>query len=131
MRVGTATPWNCPACRLGRLPDTFSRMCLNHNWAPAPSPFLTVDSLKFKDLDRNNKVDPFEDCRPSAEVRAADPAYAELLRVNAVVPTVFVTTLERPSVLQNVVSHSTALLATFGIADEPLLCVVTGQIAPF
>lgn len=59
-----------------------------------------------------------------------DPAYAEFLRVSAVVPTVFVTTLERPLVLQNVVSRSTALLGTFGIADEPLLRLITGQISP-
>jgi len=59
-----------------------------------------------------------------------DPAYAELLRVSAVVPTVFVTTLERPLVLQNVVSRSTALLGSFGIADEPLLRLITGQLSP-
>jgi len=59
-----------------------------------------------------------------------DPAYAELLRVSAVVPTVFVMTLERPSVLQNVVSHATALLGSFGIADEPLLRLITGQLSP-
>jgi beta-glucosidase len=59
-----------------------------------------------------------------------DPAYAEFLRVSAVLPTVFVTMLDRPLVLENVVSHSSALLATFGIADTPLLRVITGQIAP-
>jgi beta-glucosidase len=41
-----------------------------------------------------------------------------------------VTTLERPLVLQNVVSHSTALLGSFGIADEPLLRLITGQLSP-
>jgi beta-glucosidase len=59
-----------------------------------------------------------------------DPAYAEFLRASTVVPTVFVTTLERPLVLQNVVRHATAVLGTFGIADEPLLRLITGQIAP-
>jgi beta-glucosidase len=59
-----------------------------------------------------------------------DPAYAEFQRASAVLPTVFVTTLDRPLLLQNVVSHSSALLGTFGIADEPLLRVITGQIAP-
>ena len=47
-----------------------------------------------------------------------------------VLPTVFVTMLDRPLVLQNVVSHSRALLGTFGIADAPLLRVITGQITP-
>jgi beta-glucosidase len=59
-----------------------------------------------------------------------DPAYAEFLRVSAAVPTVFVTKLERPLLLQNVLEHSAALLATFGIADAPLLRVITGQIPP-
>ena len=59
-----------------------------------------------------------------------DPAYAEFLRVSAHVPTIFVTKLERPLVLQNVVPHSTALLGSFGIADEPLMRVITGQVAP-
>jgi beta-glucosidase len=59
-----------------------------------------------------------------------DPSYAELLRVSTVLPTVFVTMLDRPLVLQNVASHSSGLLATFGIADAPLLRVITGQIVP-
>ena len=58
-----------------------------------------------------------------------DPAYAEFRRASAVLPTVFVTTLDRPLLLQNIVSHSSALLGTFGISDEPLLRVITGQIA--
>ena len=59
-----------------------------------------------------------------------DPAYAELLRVSAAVPTVYVTMLDRPLVLRNVVSRSTTLLGTFGIADEPLMRLITGQVAP-
>jgi beta-glucosidase len=59
-----------------------------------------------------------------------DPAYAEFLRASALVSTVFVTMLDRPLVLENVVSHSTALLGTFGIADAPLLRIITGQIVP-
>ncbi len=51
---------------------------------------------------------------------AQDAAYAELLRVSARVPTVFVTTLERPLILKNVLSHSTALLGDFGIMDQPV-----------
>jgi beta-glucosidase len=35
-------------------------------------PLLTVDGLTFKDLDRNGRLDPYEDWRLSAETRAAD-----------------------------------------------------------
>ena len=35
-------------------------------------PLLTVDGLTFKDLDRNGKLDAYEDWRLSPEVRAAD-----------------------------------------------------------
>jgi beta-glucosidase len=59
-----------------------------------------------------------------------DEAYAELLRVGPLVPTVFVTTLERPLILTNVRPHATALLGDFGIADEALLALITGKVAP-
>jgi beta-glucosidase len=36
------------------------------------APLLTVDGLTFKDLNRNGKLDPFEDWRLPAEVRTAD-----------------------------------------------------------
>ncbi|MGC1646701.1 MAG: glycoside hydrolase family 3 N-terminal domain-containing protein, partial [Candidatus Sulfotelmatobacter sp.] len=36
------------------------------------APLLTVDGLTFKDLDRNGKLDPYEDWRLPAEVRVAD-----------------------------------------------------------
>jgi len=36
------------------------------------APLLTANGLKFKDLDRNGKLDPYEDWRLPAEVRAAD-----------------------------------------------------------
>src|SRR5579863_7807407 len=36
------------------------------------APLLTVDGLTFKDLDRNGKLDPYEDWRLPADVRAAD-----------------------------------------------------------
>lgn len=58
----------------------------------------------------------------------SDKAYAELLRVSAVVPTVFTTTLERPLILTNVKPHATALLGDFGIGDEPLMEVITGNV---
>ncbi len=36
------------------------------------APLLTVDGLTFKDLNRNGKLDPYEDWRLPADVRAAD-----------------------------------------------------------
>lgn len=59
-----------------------------------------------------------------------DAAYAQLLRVSAVVPTVFVTTLERPLILTNVGAHATALLGDFGISDKSLLALVIGKASP-
>jgi beta-glucosidase len=59
-----------------------------------------------------------------------DPAYAELLRVSSMVPTVFLTTLERPLILNKVSSYATALLGDFGISDEPLLALITGKMSP-
>ena len=46
------------------------------------------------------------------------------------VPTVFVTTLERPLILTNVRPHVTALLGDFGISDEALLALVSGKATP-
>ena len=59
-----------------------------------------------------------------------DPGYAELLRVSAMVPTVFVTTLERPLILTNVRPHVTALLGDFGISDEALMDLISGKASP-
>lgn len=59
-----------------------------------------------------------------------DAAYAELLRVSPMVPTVFLTTLERPLMLTNVRPHATALLGDFGISDDPLLALITGRVSP-
>jgi beta-glucosidase len=59
-----------------------------------------------------------------------DVAYSELLRVNPMVSTVFLTTLERPLILANVRAHATALLGDFGISDEPLLALITGKLSP-
>jgi beta-glucosidase len=60
----------------------------------------------------------------------ADAAYAILLRVSARVPTVFITTLERPLILTNVKGHASALVGDFGIADGPLLALLTGKASP-
>ena len=59
-----------------------------------------------------------------------DPAYVELTRVGPMVPTVFLTTLERPLILTNVRTYATALLGDFGISDEPLLALVAGKLSP-
>jgi len=60
----------------------------------------------------------------------SDEAYSALTRVSALVPTIFTTTLERPLILSNVKPHATALLGDFGIADGPLLALITGKSAP-
>jgi beta-glucosidase len=57
----------------------------------------------------------------------SDKAYAELMRVSKVVPTVFATTLERPLILTNVKPLATALLGDFGAGDGPLMEVITGK----
>jgi len=60
----------------------------------------------------------------------ADAGYATLPRVSASVPTIFVTTLERPLILSNVKTHASALLGDFGIANGPLLALLTGKVSP-
>jgi beta-glucosidase len=59
-----------------------------------------------------------------------DAAYVELLRVSPMVPTLFLTTLERPLILTNVSPYATALLGDFGISDDPLLALITGKVSP-
>ena len=57
------------ACSASR-GDTPKPPALGHRSVP----LLTVDGLTFKDLNRNGKLDPYEDWRLPAEVRAADLA---------------------------------------------------------
>ena len=60
-----------------------------------------------------------------------DEAYTALLRASRThAPIVFVTTLERPLILTNVLPHTTALLGDFGISDEPLLALIAGEVSP-
>ncbi len=59
-----------------------------------------------------------------------DVAYAELLRLAPKVPTAFLTTLQRPLILTNVRSHTTALLGDVGISDEALLALIFGKLSP-
>ena len=59
-----------------------------------------------------------------------DAAYAQFLKASALVPTIFVTTLERPLILANVLPHATALLGDFGISDNALLGLITGKTSP-
>jgi beta-glucosidase len=55
----------CSTSSVGGAPE---QAILGHRSAP----LLTVDGLTFKDLDRNGKLDPYEDWRLPANVRAAD-----------------------------------------------------------
>jgi beta-glucosidase len=64
------------------------------------------------------------------EFNQSDSAYKELLRASAAVPTIFITTLDRPLILANVLPHVTALLGDFGISDEALLNLLTGKSSP-
>jgi beta-glucosidase len=49
---------------------------------------------------------------------------------NAAKPTIFVVNLDRPAILTNVKDKATALLGSFGISDNALLDVITGNGAP-
>ena len=64
------------------------------------------------------------------EFSPEDEGYAKLLEISKGTPTVFITTLERPLVLANVLPHATALIGDFGIADGPLLRLLTGSLKP-
>jgi beta-glucosidase len=64
------------------------------------------------------------------EFTTDDAAYTQLLKASAIVPTIFVTTLERPLILTNVIPHATALLGDFGISDDALLTLITGKATP-
>ena len=55
----------CSTAAVGSAPK---QPTLGHRSAP----LLTVDGLTFKDLNRNGKLDPYEDWRLPAYVRAAD-----------------------------------------------------------
>src|SRR6202044_1039326 len=55
----------CSTSSVGGAPE---QAILGHRSAP----LLTVDGLTFKDLNRNGKLDPYEDWRLSPEVRSAD-----------------------------------------------------------
>jgi beta-glucosidase len=87
----------------------------------APAPFQTEHSNFFfgarQHEGRLNYID-------------TDPGYAELLRASKTTPTVFITTLERPLVLTNVLQHAAAVLGSFGIGDKPLIELLTGKLEP-
>jgi beta-glucosidase len=55
----------CSSAAVGGVPE---QAILGHRSAP----LLTVDGLTFKDLNKNGKLDPYEDWRLPADVRAAD-----------------------------------------------------------
>jgi beta-glucosidase len=60
----------------------------------------------------------------------SDPDYEALVATSKAVPTVFVTTLERPLILTNVKDKATALLGDFGIDNKELLEVLLGRANP-
>jgi beta-glucosidase len=60
----------------------------------------------------------------------SDPDYKALVTASKAVPTVFVTTLERPLILTNVKDKTTALLGDFGIDSKELLEVLLGRANP-
>ena len=57
-----------------------------------------------------------------------DAAFGELLKASKTTPTIFITTLERPLILTDVMPHATAVLGDFGIADKPLLELLKGSL---
>lgn len=64
------------------------------------------------------------------DFRSGDPAYDALTKAGASIPTVFAVFLDRPAILTNIKDKATAILGNFGISDDGLLNVITGQTAP-
>jgi beta-glucosidase len=58
----------CSAAAIGGKPAEPQQPVLGHRSAP----LINVDGLTFKDLNRNGKLDPYEDWRLPAEARTAD-----------------------------------------------------------
>jgi beta-glucosidase len=59
-----------------------------------------------------------------------DPVLGTLANAAANGPTIVVVHLDRAAVLTQLVPHSTALYAEFGISDDALLDVLLGEAAP-
>jgi beta-glucosidase len=55
---------------------------------------------------------------------------ARILAIMAAVPAVFCITLERPTVMPEILEHSAAVLADFGASDDAVLDVVFGRFSP-
>ncbi len=55
---------------------------------------------------------------------------ARILALTAAVPSIVDVYLDRPAVLTEIAAHAAALLVSFGVADEPLLDVLTGRDCP-
>ena len=66
----------------------------------------------------------------SLEFRDSNPAYAEFLRVSAIVPTIVTVYLDRPAVLTPLKGRARAVLANFGITDDALMDVLAGRAKP-
>ena len=68
LRIPTFILLVCSVATVGDKPPQPQQSNLGHRSAP----LLSVDGLTFKDLDRNGKLDPYEDWRLPAETRTAD-----------------------------------------------------------
>jgi beta-glucosidase len=64
------------------------------------------------------------------DFRPGDPAYDALMKAGSSIPVVFAVFLDRPAILTNIKDKASAILANFGISDEGLLDVITGQTPP-
>jgi beta-glucosidase len=103
--------------------------------------FTVVNSAAEADLVIVRADTPFELRHPGyffgarqhegrLDFRVGDPRYDALVAANAAKPTIFVVNLDRPAILTNVKDKATALLGSFGISDNALLDVITGNGAP-
>ena len=72
----------------------------------------------------------FERMFHAGDLGFAPEETARILAIMAAVPTVFCITLERPTVMPEIVEHSVAVLADFGAGDDAVLDVAFGRHSP-
>jgi beta-glucosidase len=103
--------------------------------------FTPVATLAQADLAIIRAATPFEMLHPrhifgllqhegSLAFDDGNPDYEAVKRAAARVPTLVTVNLERPAILTNVVDKAGAVLANFGVSDEALFDVLTGQARP-
>jgi beta-glucosidase len=119
----------------------------------------TDDGFAYRDLNKNGRLDPYEDPRLPIEERVEDllgqltleekagpfaianmfhggdldfkeEELTRILHVLDQVPTIVDIYLDRPAVIPEIAEKSAALLANFGASDAALLDVVFGRAAP-